>query len=42
MKIPILGWLFKNNSVREETRELLIFLTPRIMEQSAAAKDVRL
>jgi type IV pilus assembly protein PilQ len=42
MKIPILGWLFKNNSIREETRELLIFLTPRIMENPGVLKDARL
>jgi len=31
MKIPILGWLFKNREVQEDTGELLIFITPRIM-----------
>jgi type IV pilus assembly protein PilQ len=30
-KIPILGWLFKYKSVTKETRELLVFVTPRIM-----------
>jgi type IV pilus assembly protein PilQ len=32
MKIPILGYLFKSRSVNEERRELLIFITPRILE----------
>ncbi len=30
-KIPILGWLFKKNSKRDDKTELLIFLTPRIL-----------
>jgi len=28
--IPLLGWLFKRDSVVDEDRELLIFITPRI------------
>ncbi len=31
--IPGLGWLFKTKSVTEEKSELLIFLTPRIIEE---------
>ena len=31
-RIPLLGWLFKRNSVLDESRELLIFLTPRIIK----------
>jgi type IV pilus assembly protein PilQ len=30
-KIPILGWLFKKKKVTEDTTELLIFITPRIV-----------
>jgi len=30
-KIPLLGWLFKRDSVTDESRELLIFITPRIL-----------
>ena len=30
-RIPLLGWLFKNTNVNRENRELLIFLTPRII-----------
>ncbi len=30
-KIPILGWLFKKEKVIEDTTELLIFITPRII-----------
>lgn len=33
-KIPILGWLFKKESISEETKELLIFITPRIVKPS--------
>ena len=32
MKIPILGWLFKSKKVEVTTAELLIFITPRIVE----------
>ncbi|MCK5512512.1 MAG: type IV pilus secretin PilQ, partial [Thermodesulfovibrionia bacterium] len=31
-KIPILGWLFKTEQVVETRRELLIFITPRIIK----------
>lgn len=34
MKIPILGWLFKKRSTTEETSELLIFITPRMVERT--------
>lgn len=30
-KIPILGWLFKYKTITKEKRELLIFVTPRIV-----------
>jgi type II secretory pathway component GspD/PulD (secretin) len=36
MKIPILGFFFKNNTVSENRQELLIFITPRIITQSTA------
>jgi type IV pilus assembly protein PilQ len=29
-KIPLLGWLFRRDSTSDESRELLIFITPRI------------
>ena len=31
-KIPVIKYLFKNNNITRENRELLIFLTPRIMK----------
>ncbi len=30
-KIPILGWLFKEQSIVKEQRELLIFITPKVI-----------
>jgi type IV pilus assembly protein PilQ len=30
-RIPILKWLFQSNDLRETSRELLIFITPRIL-----------
>jgi type IV pilus assembly protein PilQ len=30
-KMPVLGWLFKRNELTDESRELLIFITPRII-----------
>jgi type IV pilus assembly protein PilQ len=30
--IPIIGWLFKSKSTREDKRELLIFITPRVVK----------
>ena len=31
-RIPILGWLFRRQSISDESRELLIFITPRIIK----------
>jgi type IV pilus secretin PilQ/predicted competence protein len=31
-RIPLLGWLFKRDSQTDESRELLIFITPRILK----------
>jgi type IV pilus assembly protein PilQ len=30
-RIPLLGWLFQRNELTDESRELLIFITPRIV-----------
>ena len=32
MKVPMLGWLFKSQQKREQLQELLIFITPRIVQ----------
>jgi type IV pilus assembly protein PilQ len=37
MKIPVLGWLFKNKEVLNIKRELLIFITPTLMQAKAAS-----
>ena len=40
-KIPILGWAFKNKTDKDSSNELLIFITPRILqlEQHAALQS---
>ena len=30
-RVPLLGWLFRRHAVQDESRELLIFITPRII-----------
>ncbi len=35
-KIPVLGWLFRSESKRTEKRELLVFVTPTIVELEEA------
>ena len=34
-RIPLLGWLFKNNTNDDTNRELLIFITPRIVRSQS-------
>jgi type II secretory pathway component HofQ len=29
--MPLLGWLFRRDTTSDESRELLIFITPRII-----------
>lgn len=38
-KIPILGWLFKNDTKRHQHDELLIFITPRIVQLEQVATN---
>ncbi len=38
--IPLLGWLFKFQSDAQQKTNLYIFLTPRVVKQSAAAADL--
>jgi len=35
-KIPLLGWLFKQETIERSKRELLIFVTPRIVREKTA------
>jgi type IV pilus assembly protein PilQ len=30
-RMPLLGWLFKRDALSDESRELLIFITPRVI-----------
>ncbi|NCS74901.1 MAG: type II and III secretion system protein, partial [Gallionella sp.] len=32
--IPILGWLFKNNTKAKSKKELLVFITPKILKDT--------
>jgi type IV pilus assembly protein PilQ len=36
--LPVLGWLFRRDQERDESDELLIFLTPRIIQEDASGK----
>lgn len=36
-KIPVLGWLFKTSTVVRDKKELLIFVTPRIVQEARAS-----
>jgi type IV pilus assembly protein PilQ len=32
--IPILGWLFKTNTLAKAKKELLVFITPKILKET--------
>lgn len=34
-RLPLLGWLFRRDSTQDESRELLIFITPRIVRSQS-------
>jgi type IV pilus assembly protein PilQ len=36
--IPLFGWLFKSNSKNDNKSELLIFITPKIMQDSMSLR----
>jgi type IV pilus assembly protein PilQ len=38
-KVPVLGWLFKTENITRQKRQLLIFITPKIMAGSGYIKD---
>jgi len=31
--LPLIGWLFKNNSTTSTKDELLVFITPRVVNE---------
>ena len=35
--LPYLSWLFKTTSIRDDKRELIIFVTPRILKDAGTA-----
>jgi len=39
MKIPVLGWLFKTESITKQRRQLMVFITPRIIAKEDTAVD---
>ncbi len=38
-KIPVLGWLFKSDSTSRQKRQLLIFVTPKILQGSGFSES---
>lgn len=38
-KIPVLGWLFKTEDITKQKRQLLIFITPKILSGSGYVED---
>jgi type IV pilus assembly protein PilQ len=38
-RVPVLGWLFKQKSINNEKSELLVFLTPRILNAESIQKE---
>ncbi|MBN1474939.1 MAG: hypothetical protein JW914_10005 [Syntrophaceae bacterium] len=38
-KIPVLGWLFKRQNINKEKRQLLIFITPKILHGDSFAES---
>ena len=39
MKIPVLGWLFKSESIQKQRRQLMVFITPKIITKEDAGVD---
>jgi len=39
MKIPVLGWMFKAEDINNTKREILIFVTPKILRDAEVAKN---
>jgi type IV pilus assembly protein PilQ len=37
-KIPVLGWLFKSEATSKTRRQLMIFVTPKIMKEEETGK----
>jgi type IV pilus assembly protein PilQ len=39
-KIPLLGFFFRHNTESEDRQELLIFVTPRILNRQTMAQNL--
>jgi type IV pilus assembly protein PilQ len=39
MKIPVLGWLFKTESITKQRRQMMVFITPKIVAKEDAGVD---
>ena len=39
LKIPIFGWLFKTENLKQQKRQLMIFITPKILAGSGQIED---
>ena len=39
-KIPVLGYFFRQNTERDDRQELLIFITPRILNRQTIAQTL--
>jgi type IV pilus assembly protein PilQ len=39
MKIPVLGWLFKTEGVTKQRRQLMVFITPKIIAKEDTGLD---
>ncbi|MGZ6224137.1 MAG: hypothetical protein ACXWMH_01315, partial [Syntrophales bacterium] len=39
MKIPVLGWLFKTESITKQRRQMMVFITPKIVVKEDAGFD---
>jgi len=38
-KIPVLGWLFKTENIKTQKRQLMVFITPKILSGSGYIED---
>ncbi len=38
-KIPVLGWLFKTENIQNQKRQLMVFITPKILAGSGYVED---
>ena len=39
MKIPVLGWLFKTESITKQRKQLMVFITPKIIAKEDMGVD---